>query len=782
MNWSNVLLILQREIRDQLRDRRTLFMIFVLPILLYPFMGIVWIQLLQFTREHPTDVLLIGAEQLPDSPPLLVRDPQAPAGSDVWLFDPGLFAERSWSSGGDMASVDGEPLPEQRLLRVYRQPRPADANSSGAAPSADERLRSQLQPQLEEGTYQAVVVFPADFGARIAAFRQRLEQPGLGDAPSEPLPAPEILYVSSKKKSQIAQARLRYVLANWRDRLARQMLREARMPQHVAEPFLLAERDVAASHFRSAALWSTVFPFMLLIWSLTGAFYPAVDLCAGEKERGTLETLLSGPAERSEIVGGKLLTIMLFSMVTVILNLLSIAATGYLVIVNLGTELPTVAPPPPLALVWLFLAMLPVSALFSALCLALAAFARSTKEGQYYLMPLFLITLPLVILPMDPRFELNLGNSLVPVTGMVLILRTLIEGDYAIALQHLAPVLAVTGACCWVAIRWAVDQFNKESVLFRESERLDLGVWLRHLVRDRDDTPTPAAAFLCGGLILVVITFLQLVIAGKVGDASPLRQLVMVVVVPQLAAILTPALLMSVLFTRSPRKTLLLKVPPRTALLAVAALAVAFHPVAQALADGVHRLYPISPEIQASIESQLRGVLDHFWLGLAVVALLPAVCEELAFRGFILSGLRHLGHPRMAIVFSSIMFGMVHAVIQQQVVATIVGVLIGYLALRTGSIFCCMAFHAIHNALAFSSHRLAQWLPDSPALAWLYRLETQSSGGTTLVGLHWQWPAVLLGGIVSLAVVVLIRRFPYELTEEESLQDAIEHQQPVPVA
>jgi sodium transport system permease protein len=128
------------------------------------------------------------------------------------------------------------------------------------------------------------------------------------------------------------------------------------------------------------------------------------------------------------------------------------------------------------------------------------------------------------------------------------------------------------------------------------------------------------------------------------------------------------------------------------------------------------------------------------------------------------------------------MFGMVHAVIQQQVVATIVGVLIGYLALRTGSIFCCMAFHAIHNALAFSSHRLAQWFPDSPALAWLYRLETHTAGETTLVALQWQWPAVLLAGLVSLGILAWIRRFPYELTEEESLQDAIEHQQPVPVA
>ena len=80
---------------------------------------------------------------------------------------------------------------------------------------------------------------------------------------------------------------------------------------------------------------------------------------------------------------------------------------------------------PPL---WLLMALLPIVALFSALSLALAAFARSTKEGQYYLMPLLLVTMPLVVLPMAPGVELNLGNSLIPVTGVVLLLRRLLEG------------------------------------------------------------------------------------------------------------------------------------------------------------------------------------------------------------------------------------------------------------------------------------------------------------------------------------------------------------------
>ncbi len=113
-------------------------------------------------------------------------------------------------------------------------------------------------------------------------------------------------------------------------------------------------------------------------------------------------------------------------------------------------------------------------------------------------MPLVLITMPLVILPMAPGVELNLGNSLIPLTGLVLLLRALLEGNYLAALPYAAPVVGVTLLCCVMAVRWAVDQFNKEDVLFRESERLDVRLWLRHLVRDRGATPSVMESLFCG--------------------------------------------------------------------------------------------------------------------------------------------------------------------------------------------------------------------------------------------------------------------------------------------
>ena len=308
---------------------------------------------------------------------------------------------------------------------------------------------------------------------------------------------------------------------------------------------------------------------------------------AGEKERGTLETLLSSPAERSEIVLGKLLTIMGFSMATAVLNLVSMGAAGWLIF----GRVPEFGPPPPLAPLWLAIALVPVSALYSALCLALAAFARSTREGQYYLVPLMLVTMPLAVLPMTPGVELTVGSSLIPVTGVVLLLRNMLEGSYWPALQYLPLVLGVTLAACFLAVRWAVEQFNSETVLFRASEQFDVGLWLRHLLRDRQPTPTVGMAVFCGVLILLIRFFFDTVAKLDMTFAGFARA----TIVMQLAAIAAPAILMAVLLTSRPRQTLLLKLPRWPAIPAALALAVALHPVVERFADG--RPAPLSHKL-----------------------------------------------------------------------------------------------------------------------------------------------------------------------------------------
>jgi len=757
MNFSNVKLIFLREMRDQLRDRRTLFLIAVLPLLLYPLLGMSFFQLAQFMRNTAAKVLIVGQEELSQHEWL-------PALLDETRFDKRLFID----SPDELASL--QLVPAESL--------PTDEPSEQAEIPVDPLQSAQEALAREE--VQIILYFPSGFGERLGAARAALNKRTASPESTEQtvLPEPQIFYNSAKEKSRIAQMRVERVLRKWRNSVSQINLRHGNVPLAAARPFELLPQDVADQQQRHAAVWSKILPFVLFIWALTGAFYPAVDLCAGEKERGTLETLLASPAQRREIVWGKLLTVMTFSVVTALLNLGSMGLTGKFVLAQFqqlsafsGAGALTL--PPLSSLLWLVLALLPISALFSALCLACAAFARSTKEGQYYLMPLLLVVMPLMMLPLAPGVELTLGNSLIPVTGVVLLLRSVIEGQYWETLPYLVPIVGITSICCLLAIRWAEEQFQSESVLFRESERLDLGRWLVHLVRDRAETPTFAQGILCVGAIMMMQFFLKIVLSAVALERETIdfTFFFQTTFISQVVCIALPAALLTLLFTSNKKKTLLIDHWPSFKLLVITALLAVFvRPLGLELAAGIERLYPPSSGMQEQLSAlgEMLSMAPSLWMMLLLLAVLPAVCEEIAFRGFILSGLRHVGHKWWAIGLSSIAFGLVHPFLQQQLAAAAVGLVIGYLAVQTGSLLLCMLFHAIYNglALAFSDQLgSAEQPPAESSLGWLL------SGNSFFVFN----PLVLLGTAVGAGTILWwLHRLPYQRTKEEQLQEARE--------
>ncbi len=723
MNFTNVRLILGRELRDQLRDRRTLFMMFVLPVLLYPLLGMSFVHVRQFMQEKPVKIWVIGAEQLPKDPALI---------------DEERFSESLFNDPTDTALL-------QLSFATDREIKGADPRELG-------------KQMIKAGKYDAVLYFPNNFAVELSKFREKLKQHS-GQADRGKVPWPEIIHTSAHEKSQIALARLTWVRDRWTAKISELILESRGLPIAATQPVRFNAVDVAGqTGYRGAAWWSKILPVLMLIWALTGAFYPAIDLCAGEKERGTLETLLCSPAQRSEIVVGKLLTIMIFSMATAILNLLSVGISGWLVF---GGR-PEFAMPSPVALLWLAAALIPISALFSALCLALAALARSSKEGQYYLMPLLLITMPLAVMPMTPGVELGLGNSLVPVTGIVLLLRSVLEGSYLTALQYLPVVLLVTLGSCLLAIRWAIDQFNSESVLFHESERLDLWHWLRHLRRDRKPKPTVGAAVLCAALILL----LQFYVGATMTLSGGWLGLITAVMVPQLFVILAPALLLTFLLTRNPRETLLLNRPRWLTLPAVMVLAVVLHPAVNTLKVAVMQLYPVSEKMKQA----LAGLIPedaNFWSLFLLVAMVPAICEELAFRGFILSGFRHTGQKWRAIVLTAVAFGITHAILQQQLLACVVGVVIGFIAVQTGSVLPCILFHIMHNGLGLATIEFLPGLLERWPILKHVILENKE------VSYTYRWSVVLVASLIAAKILLWLGKLPYRKTAEEELQATI---------
>jgi sodium transport system permease protein len=724
VSFNNVKLIFFRELRDQLRDRRTLFTVVVLPLLLYPLMGMLVFHVQQFLKEYTSKVRIVGTDALPEQPRLIVD---------------GAIAEEFGSA---------------KLIALHTDP--------GTKLSVEELTR-QSQHDIQLGLYDAVVYFPSDFAAKLTTPDENGKSP-------EPL----IIGDDANDKSKIAQQRIRTSIYEWKRSLVKRNLKQSNVSESAADPFELKQIDVSQPNRRRAALWSKVLPFILMIWALTGAFYPAVDLCAGEKERGTLETLLSSPAARGEIVWGKLLTVMAFSMATAILNLASMTATGTFIvsqIQRMGAVRPIaeIGPPPLSALAWLLVALVPISALFSALSLAIAAFARSSKEGHYYLLPVLMISLPLMMLSVFPGAELDLGFAFIPLSGLLMLLRALMEGQYAEALRFSLPVVGVTAVCCLLAIRWAVDQFNNESVLFRESERFELGLWIRHLVRDREDLPTVGEALLCGVLLLVARFFYSLV-APLPANWNDLATTTLTMLIAFIAA---PACLMAIMLTRRPAKTLLLRPPSFAAtILAAGLLAVALHPAMLWLNEGIRTLYPLSPAALIKLR-EIEGMFASapLWQVLLVICVAPAICEELAFRGFILSGLRRIGHKWGAIALSALFFGMAHGILQQSIGATVIGIVIGYVAVKTGSLLPGMVYHAVHNGLSVLLGRLTPEVMESQPLL-RFVLEPGTEAGEFI----YRWPMALAAMMVAGVLIWWLKSLPYHHSAEERLQEALDSQ------
>ena len=164
----------------------------------------------------------------------------------------------------------------------------------------------------------------------------------------------------------------------------------------------------------------------------------------------------------------------------------------------------------------------------------------------------------------------------------------------------------------------------------------------------------------------------------------------------------------------------------------------------------VRQLYPVSESIRPALEKMQEMFQQaNFWPLVLVIAVAQAICEELAFRGFILSGFRHVGHKWRAIIYSALFFGLTHGILQQSLIACLLGTILGYLAVQSGSILPGMVFHVVHNTLAVANARLAPGLlPD--------------------------WPLLVVGTLGAVLLLMRFGRLSSPPSPEEALEEAIE--------
>ncbi|NVK55944.1 MAG: ABC transporter permease [Alteromonadaceae bacterium] len=235
----------------------------------------------------------------------------------------------------------------------------------------------------------------------------------------------------------------------------------------LVEPIVITKVNVADKRENWGEKIGGMFPYLIFMLCLQGAMIPATDLGAGEKERGTLETLLISPIERHKLVLGKFFTIALAGATSALITVSSIAIWGLVLGQSMALEVVSefMSAINPIDFVLMFLMLVPIVAIFSAVLLSLSIYARSFKEAQGYMTPLVFVVIVPVVLAMLPGVELKGGWAWVPLTNVALAIKELIKGtmDYFQLFAIFSSTAVIAGALLYFCVFW----FNKEKVLFR---------------------------------------------------------------------------------------------------------------------------------------------------------------------------------------------------------------------------------------------------------------------------------------------------------------------------
>ena len=413
MNWNHIVTVYLKELQDSLRDRRTLISVIVIPTLVMPLMFVGMGKIMSR--------VVANAEE--ETPSVMVV-----GGED----SPGVLAE----------------------LRAARDP---DRNRPVVriVPGTDYRQA------ITDKKVRAAVEIPAGFEAALKSGEMRTVT---------------VYYFEGEIKSSYGQRALEKFFNDYRQTVTEGRLAERGLPAALIKPFDVKRQNVAPPEKVGGNLFGGLVPYLIIILCFTGAMYPAMDLTAGEKERGTMETLLCSPVARVNIVLGKFLLVLTGSLAAMVFMLASMgitAASGGLLMGGMAgaagakavkqvSMLPTVDPA---GLLGVLAMVAPVAMLFAAVALTISLFAKSTKEAQSYLTPMIFVIIMPAAVGMLPGVELNARLALVPILNLSLVCKEMLSGVWH--WQYIALIFGSTCIYAAAALALCVRMFNREDVMFR---------------------------------------------------------------------------------------------------------------------------------------------------------------------------------------------------------------------------------------------------------------------------------------------------------------------------
>ncbi|MEY3609029.1 MAG: hypothetical protein RLZZ447_1817, partial [Verrucomicrobiota bacterium] len=345
----------------------------------------------------------------------------------------------------------------------------------------------ELLARLNGDARVRVVPVPGDWREAIAAKRLRavLEVPERLEErlrAGEAAPAVRIFHYQGELKSENGARVTERIVAEHRERVVTERLAARGLGPEAVRPFEVRRENVAPPEKVGGNLFGGLVPYFIILLCFTGAIYPAMDITAGEKERGTMETLLCSPVARLDLVLGKFLLVLtgsLASMFFVVASMAGSALVGGALFLGTSSAAAAGALPPgaaaagagalptidPLGLVGVFAMVLPVAVLFSAVALTVSLFAKSYKEAQSYLGPLIIVVLLPGMIAALPGTELTARTALIPLLNLSLVCKEMLSGSWPWG--YIALIFGSSSLYAAGALALAVKMFNREDVLFR---------------------------------------------------------------------------------------------------------------------------------------------------------------------------------------------------------------------------------------------------------------------------------------------------------------------------
>lgn len=479
--------------------------------------------------------------------------------------------------------------------------------------------------------------------------------------------------------------------------------------EHVLYPVKTKLMDCSSNESSLGSILGSIIPFLMITSILMGAMYPAIDATAGEKERGTLETLLTLPVNNLELIMSKFFSVATIAMVSVLINVISIggvAAYLYATVNALSQGIGEFHFASFLPAILISIVCVMAFALFmSAVVMCICAFAKSFKEANNYISPLMIVIVLIAYIGFIPNIELTEFTAFIPVANICLLMKSLLIFKYNFSLIFI--VLFSNILYAFLSVTMLAKVYNTETILFGES----LGGM--QLFEKRENIKKGGVPSIGEGLLVLIIALLLLV---YLGGLLSVHNMVVGVIVPQIFIGILPIVLCW--YTKSDaKKVFKLSMPKGCHLLASVCMWLGAGSGALLIGNLLNVWFPSDSE---SLNDEYMAILDGLPFGCAILlmAALPAICEEIMYRGLLLAAFRKNMNVVKAIVIVSFLFGMSHLSVIKFIPTMLLGIALAYAVEKSGSIVSSAIIHLLNNGFSvfvLYYGKKISWLNDKQA-------------------------------------------------------------------